>query len=77
MRLLTILICALMLSACVSDNSIYVTGDRATYDVVADEYLELVDSHDDFDAEQKGRRHRLVETWRMRIEEAEKGGSRE
>jgi len=55
----------------------YVAADKMTYDAVADEYLDLVqkskkeDGQPQFDQEQIDRRKRLVESWKMRIDNGE------
>ena len=53
----------------------YVAADRATYDAVAPEYRAYVTSDPNLDDEQRARRHRTVETWRVRLESAESGAT--
>jgi 4-amino-4-deoxy-L-arabinose transferase-like glycosyltransferase len=49
----------------------YVAADRATYDAVAPEYRAYVANDPALDAEQRARRERTVEVWRLRLEDAE------
>lgn len=82
MKWLVILLLPAVLLGC-SVNEDYVKADEETYDVVAPEYLLLVDGAyklDGVDADgnpkyvpwftndQKERRKRLVQTWKLRID---------
>ena len=49
----------------------YIAADRATYDVLAPEYREYVESDDNLDDDQKQRRLRLLESWESRVESGE------
>jgi hypothetical protein len=51
----------------------YVAADRATYDAVAPEYRAYVANDPGLDEEQRARRGRTVESWRVRVESAEGG----
>lgn len=52
----------------------YVAGDRATYDAVAPEYAAYVAADPALAPDQKDRRTRTLQTWRMRVEAAERAG---
>lgn len=54
----------------------YVAADRATFDAVASEYSAYVAADERLDDQQKTRRQRTVDTWRLRLEKAESPGSR-
>ena len=56
-------------------HAAYVEADRATFDAIAPAYLEYVRGDETLDEEQVDRRSRLVDSWRIRIEQAEGGGS--
>lgn len=49
----------------------YTAADRATYEAVAPKYLEYVAGDDDLTSDEKKRRARTVDTWRLRLEQAE------
>jgi hypothetical protein len=49
----------------------YVAADRATFDAVAPEYRAYVDHDPALDAEQRQRRHRTIDLWRLRIDDAQ------
>ena len=51
-------------------NADYAAADQGTYDAVAPKYLEYVASDDGLTAEEKTRRARTVDTWRLRLEQA-------
>lgn len=76
MRKIFFLFLFVLASCSTSPSNLYVEADQATYDVVAPEYLKLVreskDSSGDatFDKDQIERRERLIESWKIRIEEA-------
>lgn len=74
MRILSlILILALLLGGCSSvDLKSYVAADRATYSVIAPDYIKYVSADKKLTQDQKKRRARLLETWRLRIESGEK-----
>lgn len=70
----------LVLASCANSPAfdLYVSADRKTYEAISSEYIVLVKSAKDasgdvmFDADGIARRERLVESWKIRIEEAEK-----
>lgn len=49
----------------------YVAAERATYDAVAPEYAAYIDADPSLDAARRSRRHRTLDTWRLRLEQAE------
>ena len=49
--------------------------DRATFDAISPSYLEYVRGDELLDEEQIDRRVRLIDSWRIRIEKAEGGGT--
>jgi 4-amino-4-deoxy-L-arabinose transferase-like glycosyltransferase len=49
----------------------YVAADRATYDAIAPEYRQYVAGDSALDADERTRRERTVELWRLRLEDAE------
>ena len=55
-----------------SPSQAYVAADRATYEAVAPEYATYVNDDATLDDDQRARRVRTVETWRLRIESAER-----
>lgn len=63
---------ALLLLIGCSPGRGYVAADRATYDAIAAEYVAFVDSSA-LPGDAKGRRHKTVESWAARLEQAEKG----
>jgi PBP1b-binding outer membrane lipoprotein LpoB len=50
----------------------WVRADRATFNAVSSEYISYVDADTTLDQDAKDRRHRTVETWRVRLDEHEK-----
>lgn len=52
-------------------RSDYVQADRATFDAVAPSYLQYVDGDAALSDEQKKRRKQTINTWRLRLEQAE------
>jgi len=52
-------------------RSDYVAADRATYEAVAPSYLQYVDNDASLSSEQKKRRKQTINTWRLRLEQAE------
>jgi len=71
----SILSLALLLSSgCATMEAVredYVAADRATYDAVAPRYLEYVQGDDSLGPDEKKRRERTINTWRLRLEQAE------
>ena len=57
-----------------SPAAVYIEADRATFDVIAQPYLDYVNGDASLDDEQRDRRARLIDTWRIRIEQAEGSG---
>jgi hypothetical protein len=55
-----------------SPSGAYVAADRATYDAVAPEYAAYVAHDASLSDEQRARRDRTVQTWRLRLETAER-----
>jgi hypothetical protein len=53
----------------------YVAADRATYEALAPEYAAYVAADPALADEQRARRTRTLETWRMRIESAEQAAT--
>ena len=53
-----------------SEFKAYVDADRATYEAVSPEYLEMIEKSDMPDASKKARKN-TIETWNIRIRSAE------
>ena len=67
--LIFVLITAVLLFGCSSaDMKAYIAADQQTYDAITPEYLEMIESSDKLDKDQKERRKRLIETWKLRID---------
>jgi hypothetical protein len=49
----------------------YVAADRATYEAIGPRYREYVNADPDLDNEEKRRRNRTVDTWNLRLDQAE------
>jgi len=60
-----------------SPSAAYVAADRATYDAVAPEYAEYVRNDASLDDDQRARRQRTLETWRIRVKSVEGPGAAE
>lgn len=72
----TVLATALgLVSGCCATTDIirsdYVEADRATYEAVAPRYLQYVQADESLDSDEKKRRERTINTWRLRLEQAE------
>lgn len=67
-RLLPVLL--LFLCSCPSIPQQYVEADKATYDVIAEDYMSYVRRDESLGLEQAARRQRLIDSWRVRIEKA-------
>ena len=52
----------------------YIAADRATYELIGPAYLAYVRGDAGLDADQVQRRERLIDSWRIRIEQAEGSG---
>jgi len=48
----------------------YVKADRLTFDAIAPAYLKYVEADTTLDADQKERRKRTVETWKLRLDKS-------
>jgi hypothetical protein len=46
----------------------YAAADKATFIAITPEYLEYVENDSTLDQDKKDRRRRLVETWKLRID---------
>ena len=57
-----------VLASCAGTAKQYVEADKATYDIVALDYASYVNSDPKLDQEQKDRRIRLLDTWKLRID---------
>jgi hypothetical protein len=62
------LIAAIVLTGCTAPDKLYRDADRATYDVIAPEYLGYVKRDKALDAEAVNVREATIRTWRERIE---------
>lgn len=51
-----------------STTKTYVQADKLTFDAIAPSYKKYVEEDEALDDEQKARRLRTIETWRLRIE---------
>lgn len=61
----------LLLSGCAGVPESYRAADRATYEAIAPEFVDYVESDESLSESQKRHRRLTVETWRLRLEEAE------
>lgn len=68
MRIILAVLVLLAVSGCKASEQ-YVKADAATFDAISPEYLKYADADPALDADQKARRHRLVESWAIRIRE--------
>jgi len=69
-RFVAVAVLLMCLSSCTPATA-YIEADRATFDVIAPDYLGYVRSDPALTLEQALRRSRLLDTWRIRIEQAE------
>lgn len=46
----------------------YVAADRATFDAIAPEYRSYIESDPKLDEEQKARRRRTIDSWKLRLD---------
>ena len=71
----SLLLFGLMLSGCCATTDLiredYTAADRATYEAVVPKYLEYVGADAALDDEQRARRKMTINTWRLRLEQAE------
>jgi hypothetical protein len=58
-----------------SPSAAWVAADRATYDAVAPEYAEYVRNDPNLDEDQRQRRERTIESWRVRVKAGENPGA--
>jgi hypothetical protein len=64
---------AISCSGCATTlDGAFARADRATYDAVAPEYAAYVAGDPKLTAEQRERRHRTVELWRLRVEDEQR-----
>ncbi len=56
-------------------QSAYIEADRATFDVLSPMLRGYIEGDDSLDEQQVERRGRLIDTWRIRLEQAEGAGS--
>ena len=71
MKKLVVLLVLVLIAGCTTtDMSLYVAADKATYEVIAPEYLDFV-AKSQLTEGQKERRLNLVKTWKARIDGAE------
>ena len=64
--------CGATAAALSSPSAARVAADRATFDAVAPEYARYVRTDPDLDDDQRARRERTIETWRLRVEAGER-----
>ena len=69
-RSLLTLAAVLLLSNC-TPSQLYIQADRATYDVIAPEYLDYVDKDSTLDKDEKEDSRLTIDSWRQRLEAAE------
>jgi hypothetical protein len=75
LRIILLGTCALALwsAGCATTlDGAFAQADRATYDAVAPEYSAYVAADPKLDDEQRARRNRTVETWRLRVEDEQR-----
>lgn len=60
-----------------SPAATYVAADRATFEAVGPEYAAYVHADPSLDDDERARRDRTVQSWRLRIESAERGAGKE
>jgi len=60
------------ISCSTAELDVYVQADKATFQAISGEYIDLVNGSDRLDDDQKKRRLRTVQSWKKRIEAAEK-----
>ena len=65
---------ATMLPGCGSIAKEYVGADRATFEAIEPEYRRYVDTDDSLDDDAKALRLATLDSWRYRIEQADKAG---
>ena len=69
MKRLAVLVLLTLSCSCVGGT--YVAADRATFQAIEPEYRAYVNMDVNLTTEQKDRRFRTLDTWRVRIEAAE------
>lgn len=65
---------ACLLSGCGSIAKEYVAADRATYEAIAPEYRKYVEADESLDDDGKKLRLANSDSWKYRLEQAEKAG---
>ena len=71
MRRKAVLTLVLLAGAGCSVQDEYVAADRSTYDVVGPAHEKYLKSDSSLSGEERERRLRLLDSWRLRIEKAE------
>ena len=64
MKKLLLVLPLFLVSCCTPD----VSAERATFDAIEPEYRDYVEGDEQLTEEQKLRRFRMLDTWRMRLE---------
>ena len=59
-----------LLTGCVLPAEQYVQADKATYDVIANRYLNYVEQDPTLPLDEKTRQERLVQSWKLRLDKA-------
>jgi uncharacterized lipoprotein YajG len=62
----------LLLASCATPSTLHVVADRATHDAIAPDHRSYVLADPTLTQEQRDRRLLVLETWRIRLEAAEK-----
>lgn len=70
LRSLAVVALCLGAFGCVVDKE-YVKADRLTFDAIAPDYVKYVEADPALDQEQKDRRKRTIESWKLRISKSE------
>lgn len=69
MRVIMLTLVLILCASCTCvDMKGYVAADKATFLAITPEYLEYVETDSALDQDKKDRRRRLVETWKLRID---------
>lgn len=75
MRVIMLILILAVCNGCTCvDMKGYVAADKATFIAITPEYLEYVDNDAALDQAKKDRRRRLVDTWKLRIDNTVKAG---
>lgn len=62
---------ALVVASCTGPSDAYVAADRATYDVIAPDYIRYVTADGALNADARDRKLRTIATWEARLRAAE------